>query len=97
MAPLTVWCALLMSPDQTDLLSHRCRRVIVHTLGRENRFCRSAIARLPLPGLLRDYLMLCELGSPLQDQILKFITVTDTGPTDTVTDTGDSGDGGDTG
>ncbi|XP_005110506.1 ankyrin repeat and SOCS box protein 2 [Aplysia californica] len=61
--------------DKTNLLSHRCRRVIVHTLGKENRYCRTAIQHLKMPIILQDYLMFSELGTPLQDMILKFITV----------------------
>lgn len=62
--------------EKTNLLSHRCRRVIVHSLGKENRYCHSAVQRLKMPQILQDYLMFSELGTPLQEMILKFITAT---------------------
>lgn len=61
--------------EKTNLLSHRCRRVIVRILGKENRYCRSAMELLKIPAVLQDYLMFSELEPPLQDMILKFITV----------------------
>ncbi|CAG5124879.1 unnamed protein product, partial [Candidula unifasciata] len=61
--------------EKTNLLSHRCRRVVVHKLGKENRYCRSAMENLRIPTVLQDYLMFSELEPPLQDMILKFITV----------------------
>lgn len=61
--------------EKTNLLSHRCRRVVVHKLGKENRYCRSAMEHLKIPHVLHDYLMFSELEPPLQEMILKFITV----------------------
>ncbi|GFR81648.1 ankyrin repeat and SOCS box protein 3 [Elysia marginata] len=61
--------------EKTNSLSHRCRRVVVHQLGKENCYCRSSMAKLHIPTVLQDYLMFSELEPPLQDMILKFITV----------------------
>ncbi|KAH9515107.1 hypothetical protein Btru_019246 [Bulinus truncatus] len=61
--------------EKTNLLSHRCRRIVVHNLGKENRYCRSSMENLRIPSVLHDYLMFSELEPPLQDMILKFITV----------------------
>ncbi|GFO48299.1 ankyrin repeat and socs box protein 3 [Plakobranchus ocellatus] len=74
--------------EKTNSLSHRCRRVVVHQLGKENCYCRSSMEKLRIPVVLQDYLMFSELEPPLQEMILKFITVN---PPD---ETGDGGGGG---
>ncbi|XP_055879142.1 ankyrin repeat and SOCS box protein 3-like [Biomphalaria glabrata] len=57
--------------EKTNLLSHRCRRIIVLNLGKENKYSRSSVENLRIPSMLHDYLMFMEeLELPLQDRIL---------------------------